>query len=150
MDGTKIVYSGRAIPGGSGAVWDIYLYDIATGVETKLTSQSGHQTTKPSISGNYAVWIDYRNGYTGDLYLYNLATNTGTRLTTNDRPKYNLASIDGNRIVWSEYRYGNNDIFLYSISSGTGAATPQRAFARVLDSLAQLVAQLRQLVAALR
>ncbi len=41
---------------------DIYMYDIATGIETKITDPSDTSIQElPDISGNYIVWTDTRN-----------------------------------------------------------------------------------------
>jgi len=147
VDGSKIVYSGRATPGAGGSAWDIYLYDINTGTESKLTSQSGVQNTHPAISGNYAAWVDYRNGYSGDIYLYNLTTSTETRITSNSNPKYNRADIDGNKIIWSESRNNNYDIYLYTISSGSGQAPSKvNALAQILQAISRLLEDILKLV----
>lgn len=136
--GTKIVYAGRAVAGGPD--WDIYLYDILTGTETRLTSASGVQTTKPSIAGNYVSWVDYRGGYTGDIYLYNLSNNTEAKLTAGAGSQYNVADMNNNMIVWSESRNDNYDIYLYTISSGSSQAPSSKlsALAQILQVLISL------------
>lgn len=41
--------------------WDLYIKDLATGVETPLCTAAGDQVN-PRISGNIVVWQDNRNG----------------------------------------------------------------------------------------
>ncbi len=114
---------------GNSVVWrddrtgvnNIYLYDIATGIERQLTKSTGLEE-KPAISGHFVVWQDTLfsgagNGY--DIVLYDLDTGISTRIanTTGDQTD---PSIDGDIVVWQDRRNGvNADIYLYSISAGT-------------------------------
>ncbi|MEM3074576.1 MAG: hypothetical protein QW727_01385 [Candidatus Pacearchaeota archaeon] len=49
---------------------DIYMYDISTKKETRITTNPSNQSF-PSIYGNKIVWIDERNGK-ADIYMYEL------------------------------------------------------------------------------
>ena len=42
--------------------WDIYMYDVSTGVEQQITSDPTDQIS-PAIYGDTVVWQDARNGY---------------------------------------------------------------------------------------
>jgi beta propeller repeat protein len=97
--------------------YDIYMYDISTGIETQITSDTAGQY-QPAISGSRIVWSDYRNG-NYDIYIYDISTGVETQITTNDDEQYSPA-IFGNRIVWMDYRNGayNYDIYMYDISTG--------------------------------
>ncbi|HEY3360149.1 MAG TPA: hypothetical protein VGQ83_43255 [Polyangia bacterium] len=82
------VDSGRVVWGDQrNGNWDIFTYDLATDVESCLCCDPYDQIA-PQISGNLAVWADYRftqtakQGGKNDLYLYDLETGVGRRLTT--------------------------------------------------------------------
>ena len=53
--------------------YDIYGYDIDTGIEFVICKNSSNQAT-PAISGNIVVWRDERNG-NYDIYGYDMETN---------------------------------------------------------------------------
>ena len=111
---TKIVWHDRR-----NGNYDIFLYDISTGVETPIVSLPTIQTN-PAISGNRIVWEDYRNGNV-DIYLHDLDTATETQITTNSLEQSRPA-ISGDRIVWMDRRnYSPDayDIYLYDLSTGT-------------------------------
>ncbi len=93
---------------------DIYMYDISTEIETRITTNTANQYG-PAISGDRIAWMDYRNG-PRDIYMYDISTGIETRITTNTADKYTPA-ISGDRIVWHDYRNGNWDIYMYDIST---------------------------------
>ena len=90
--------------------WDIYLYDLLTDTETRITTDSANQIN-PSICGRYITWEDDRNG-NWDIYWYNLDTLMETRVT-NDSADDRNPGISGHRIVWD--RSLNGDIFMYDV-----------------------------------
>ncbi|HLC48223.1 MAG TPA: hypothetical protein VJI13_04065, partial [Candidatus Norongarragalinales archaeon] len=110
---------------GSKMVWednrngyDIYAYDIATGVQLQITNLSSKQAN-PDIYGNRIVYEDNRNG-NYEIYMYDLSTGLETRITNNPSSQYSPA-IYGNRIVWEDNRNGitNYDLYMYDILTGT-------------------------------
>ncbi|MDO8240358.1 MAG: GLUG motif-containing protein [Candidatus Moranbacteria bacterium] len=97
--------------------YDIYLYNLTTQTETRITTDSSHQY-EPAISGDKIIWQDYRNG-NADIYLYNLTTQTETQITTNGSTQSSPA-ISGDKIIWQDYRNSNNsDIYLYDLATQT-------------------------------
>lgn len=95
---------------------DIYLYDLVTGTEQRLTSDVRTQRN-PAVSGASIVWEDERNGNT-DIYLYDLTTNTERRLTS-DRATQRNPAISGRYVVWEDNRSGDWDIYLYDLVANT-------------------------------
>jgi beta propeller repeat protein len=95
--------------------WDIYLYDLGTGIETRVTTDSGAQTN-PDIDHDLIVWQDGRNG-NNDIYLYNISNPVadGERVTLNGKDQ-TYPAISGDLIVWQDNRDGNNDVYLYNLS----------------------------------
>jgi beta propeller repeat protein len=104
---------------------DISLYDISTGNVTNLTPETdGSNQTFPAISGNYVVWQDDRNdpSYTSDIYLYDILSRSVTNLTSGtDGFDQIRPAIDGTDVVWQDKRDGNDNIYLYNISTGTAS-----------------------------
>jgi len=92
---------------------DVYLMDLSTGVETRLSSFGSYENNI-DITDKYVVW---RNIATSDLYIYNISTGT-TKVLPNrkmDRDVY----LSGDMLVWCDSRSGNWDIYLYDIAKGT-------------------------------
>jgi len=125
--GTRLVYADRRFwddLGGQNT--EIFLYDIETGVETRLTTQPMIQAF-PAISGDRVVWEDYRKGhFCEEIVLYDLATKE-YRNITDDLVRQFSPNIDGDLIVWTDLRngesrtngsYTNADVYLYRISTG--------------------------------
>ncbi len=83
----------------------------AAGTETLISSNVSAEQMKPSLYGNYIVWVDSRYGISQDIYLYNTATLQEYRITDGsaivDSP-----DIQGNRVVWCN---GGTDIYWYDI-----------------------------------
>lgn len=96
-------------------ITDIYLLDVASGVETRITSAPSAKSD-PCISGNRIVWIDRRNGY-NDIYMYDLSTGLETQITS-DTYSRAKPKVHGDWIVWSDRRNGNSDVFAYNVSGG--------------------------------
>ncbi len=111
--GDKIVYQAYR-----GSNWDIYLYNIATGSEIRITDESAYQQY-PSIYRNMIVWQDYRNG-NWDIYLYDLSTGNERRITTHSAHQQ-YPVIYGNKIAWQDSRNDAGDIYAYDL--GTGVET---------------------------
>ncbi len=106
---------------------DIYLYNISTGVEKRITTNKSDQIM-PKIWGNYIVWLDYRyddNGgpdwlysdMIGDdnktIFLYNITSGEEKQLTFNE--SVDMPLIYEDYVFWKGY-WGN--ITKYNISTG--------------------------------
>jgi beta propeller repeat protein len=115
---------------GSRVVWvdqrngsnDIYLYDVAAGATSPITTAAGDQMW-PEIDGNRIVWMDHRSG-SWEIYLYDLMTGVERSVAsapTSDVWHSQGPDIDGDLIVWADDRYhpstGHLDVFLYDLSA---------------------------------
>ncbi|AKB80696.1 cell surface protein [Methanosarcina barkeri 3] len=100
---------------------DIYMYDLSTSKETRITT-SGLAST-PAIYGDRIVWQDKRNldvltGGIGDIYMYNLSTEKESRISYSGQSSSGSSpAIYGDRIVWQDRRNGKEDIYMYNLSS---------------------------------
>jgi beta propeller repeat protein len=90
--------------------WDIYFYDLTTGIETRVTTDTSPQIN-PTIYEEKIVWQDHRNG-NWDIYMYDLTTGTETQITTNYKQQA-YPGISNFGIVWEDDRNGNYDIYVY-------------------------------------
>jgi len=94
--------------------WDIYMYDIKAGTQTRITTDT-HDQVNPAICGNKIVWEDKRNNNQWDIYMYDLNTKKEIRITTDGHAQLHPA-IDGNVIVWQDKRNsGQWDIYMYDL-----------------------------------
>jgi len=125
------LYISSPVISGNRIVWsdsrngnnDVYMYDILTGAETQITTNSATQSN-PDISGDRIVWQDKRNGK-WDIYMYDISTGAETQITT-DSADQESPAISGNRIVWQDSRNQdpwdfhteNWDIYMYDVSTG--------------------------------
>ena len=72
-------------------------YFVDSSTEFRVTTSSAEQSW-PSISGDYVVWRDGRNGNL-DIYGYHLPSRTEIRITTDTSNQY-APQISGNLVVW--------------------------------------------------
>ncbi|MFC1594200.1 C25 family cysteine peptidase [Candidatus Omnitrophota bacterium] len=103
--GNKIVYHAYR-----SSNWDVYMYDLDAGEETKLTDDISEQK-EPVIYGDRIVWQDYRNG-NWDIYAYEISTGAETRIT-DDSAHQKYPDISGSKIVWEDHRVNDNETFHY-------------------------------------
>ncbi|OGY26408.1 MAG: hypothetical protein A2Z42_04560 [Candidatus Woykebacteria bacterium RBG_19FT_COMBO_43_10] len=96
---------------------DIYLYDLGTNTERRITTNSSGQFS-PDIWGDKIVWYDDRNGQY-DIYLYDLATNTERRITT-EVSNQGSPRIFGDKIIWYGVRNDTkSNIYLFDLRTNT-------------------------------
>ncbi|MGQ1785181.1 choice-of-anchor D domain-containing protein [Saccharicrinis sp. GN24d3] len=98
---------------------NVYAYDFATGVLTRLTHDVEQGQTNPDVFGDYVVWEDFRSG-DWDIYMYHIPTGTETQLTDHPASQQRPAIYD-KRIVWMDYRNGDWDIYMHHITHGIGS-----------------------------
>jgi len=98
--------------------YDIYMYDLSTSTETKITTNGADQLN-PAIYGDRIVWEDRRNddnGSISDIYMYDLSTKKETQIT-NGKSNSRYPAIYGNRIVWEDDRNTDCDIYVYDLAT---------------------------------
>ncbi|WP_214021214.1 Ig-like domain-containing protein, partial [Methanoculleus sp.] len=117
IDGNTIVFEYSLLSGPK----DIYCMTTSGSNIHALTDDDASQE-RPSISGDYVVWQDDRNG-DKDIYLYSFSTNETVLLTEDDPANQWLPVIHGNYIVWYDNNGGDTNIVLYDIAAGEEKAT---------------------------
>lgn len=93
---------------------DIYMYNIATGVEQRITFNSSSQK-HPHISGNRIVYSTSTSSGT-DVYAYNLTTNQEQPIAVASGYQHS-ARVYGDRVVWRDGRNPTPDIRLYDFAT---------------------------------
>jgi len=94
---------------------DIYMYDLSTRKETRITSSGS--AYKPDIYGDRIVYTDYRSSggfFSGsNIYMYDLSNQKETQIATSG-DAYDPA-IYSNRIVWTVWF--DSTIHMYDLST---------------------------------
>jgi beta propeller repeat protein len=125
----RLVYGEVRGPPDAGPLYtvneDIFLYDLASGEDRRITTNPESQT-KPDIFGNYIVWSDWRyhdDDDVADNYLYELSTGQEVKLTTNRDVSY--PKVSDQYVVYIQYdkhhrvqQVANESIFAYDIRQG--------------------------------
>lgn len=120
IDGNKIVWMGNGIPN---RAYDIYVYDLVTQTENRISISGPGNTNYPKISGDKVIWWDLRSSELrpglSSIYMYDLTTQTEAYVTPNNANIQSPGSsaISGDKIVWTDYRNGNADIYMYDLHS---------------------------------
>lgn len=58
---------------------DVYMYDLSTKKETRITTPNDRLGGKPDIYGNRIVWDDWSNGRS--IYVYNISTSNRSQIS---------------------------------------------------------------------
>ena len=102
---------------------EIYLIDISTKQETRITNNPSDQLS-PFIHGKNIVYSDNRNN-NYDVFVYNSGNDnifgttddiTEKQITTNTSDQI-VECIQGNRLVFRDTRNGNKDIYIYDLGN---------------------------------
>jgi beta propeller repeat protein len=111
----RSIFADPAIP--DGYLSEIFLYNISTGEETKISSNLS-TLAAPDIWEDLIVWSTWEDG-SFEIYLYNISTNVTTRITDDSLNQIN-PRIWGDHIVWQEGTETDPGmaVYLYTISTG--------------------------------
>ncbi len=112
---------------------DIYLYDLATNRERRVTTDPGDDSS-PAIDNGRIVWRRSQKVREADIFLYDIQTGQETQISKSRYAAGNShLAIYGNRIVWADARisWGNTagdvierdksgaaEIYLYDLGTG--------------------------------
>ncbi|MCK5016859.1 MAG: hypothetical protein KAS32_07280, partial [Candidatus Peribacteraceae bacterium] len=102
---------------------DLYAYHLSDNFTIQITDSPDLLEMSPTISGDIAVWVDFRNSdpavYEPDIYAYDIEK--GVEFSVSVAPDIqNNPAIYGDRIVWQDSRNGmNSQLYLATM------ATPQ-------------------------
>lgn len=109
---------------------DIYLYDLTTGREERITSYPGNDHY-PDIDGNRILWLRQEDYIRADVFVYNLETGRESQVSKSRFADFQ-PSIHEDRIVWVDARkslgntsgdtvrngrQGQTDIYLYDMET---------------------------------
>lgn len=101
--------------------FNIFMYDLASETEQRITSDSAVAGIQPVISGERIAWADWRHGPPA-IYLYDLTTQTERRITM-DSGYREAVTISGDHIAWLDYRHATStpikpEIYSYDLATG--------------------------------
>lgn len=101
---------------------DIYMFDLTTGVETRITGDlpGNDENRNPDIYKNKIVWESVMQ-YTGNsqMYLYDLDTGITSAIgSVTHTSSVSRLSIYENKVVWDSLHNSVKDIHLYDIATG--------------------------------
>ncbi len=123
-NGTFIVWAENRY-GGSNS-FDIFGYDLITGIEYEICVQTGEQF-RPRIEGDIVAWEDERAGdNTQDIYAYDLITQTEFAVSTDARYEY-LVGVGNGFVAFIRTYYvfdsqfpwhGAYNLYVYDVNTG--------------------------------
>ncbi|MDF2545536.1 MAG: hypothetical protein K0R93_434 [Anaerosolibacter sp.] len=95
--------------------FDIYLYDMTTDTERKISNVEGNHQT-PVIAKDKVVWVDHKDGKK-DVMLYDLRNDTLKKVSSDGAQAFGV-TFDGDVIAWMDSRGGDFDIYMYALTEG--------------------------------
>ncbi len=107
--------------------WDVFMYDLSTGIEKRVSAKSFSFTTEMyytkniSISKNRIVWssLAFNPMENCNIFLYDIADGS-LRLITNNSLLHTFPRISGDRVVYMELSSGQNyNILLLDLTNNT-------------------------------
>ena len=96
--------------------WEIFLYDIDTGLDSQITNND-YNDISPRTDGEYVVWFGACN-QGGEIFVYDINSGITTRIT-NDANVDSPPRIADGRVVWTSHQVTDSvepgEINLYDI-----------------------------------
>jgi len=109
---------------------DIYAYDLSTGRETAICTDSAKQTM-PRVSGDIVVWVDLRND-NADIYAHDMSTGREFPITTALREQWRPV-IGDTFVAWEDDRDGMGTLYAYDLATGREYQVPDSDWSFLLD-----------------
>jgi len=92
--------------------YDIYLYDMETKSETKISQTAGYHQ-EPMIRDGKVVWTDHADGKK-DICLYDISAGTQKKISSSGSQAFGI-KFDGKAVAWIDFRNGSNDLYTYTL-----------------------------------
>ncbi len=92
---------------------DVYVYDLSTFQETRITSDDSSLPFRLSVYGDVIVWEDSRDGDL-DIYMYDVSEREEIQIT-NDDILQGGALVYEDLVFWSDRREGHFDIHVLDL-----------------------------------
>jgi len=97
---------------------DIYMHDLSTGKNVKLTNSSG-RVLHPNIYENMVVYPRASSGGKFDIYVYDIDTKRESQITNTPEFSETMPDIYGNKIAFVRmYSLDKTDIIVYNMDTG--------------------------------
>lgn len=103
---------------------DIYLYDLSTDQERRITTDPGSDSS-PVIDNGRIVWRRMSAVRDQDIFLYDVETGQETQISESGyAAQYYYPAIYGDRIVWADSRLtrGNSDDDCFGLDEAAGVS----------------------------
>lgn len=95
--------------------FDIYLYDMDSKIETKISNTQGNHQD-PVISNNKVLWINLVNGKR-QVWMYDISSSSLQRISSEDAQAFGLV-FDGQIAAWMDSRDGNFNVYMADAAAG--------------------------------
>ncbi|HEU0077214.1 MAG TPA: hypothetical protein VFQ76_06170, partial [Longimicrobiaceae bacterium] len=91
--------------------YDVYMRDVGTGVETRITTDSDTQQ-HPGVSQDFVVWEDWR-GTGVKIRALDLRTGVEFQPAVGGAGSESWPRISGHRVVYGTNRASNHDVYMF-------------------------------------
>jgi hypothetical protein len=111
MSGDLVVWENRAVATDDSST-EIYAYNIATDVLTRVTNDNDRDIAPQMLRGEYLAYLS-KTETTDEMRLYNLQSGVDTLLQSAAQPAYNPPYIEDNMVAWASI----DGIYVYHIDT---------------------------------